>query len=643
MELAFNNACYELDKDDADILVQLKTSTILWHKERLLNIGLDYLPGDCDKIAWVDADIIFCNDRWVDETAKLLESYVVVQPYSFVIRLPRGVDKVEIDRRLFGNMKGQKNHGIGYGIANFGKGKSDIFLKHWHTGSAWAARRSVFDKHGFYDRLILGSGDSLMGHAFYNNKRSLIRNLSSEKMIIDQDNWIDKVYQEIKSSVYYTHGLILHLWHGQPRNKLYFLRFSILKKFNFDPTTDLKVGDNNCWMWATDKPGLHKWAKRYFWLRNEEGSLFCDVVLISYKLSVKWMFLKYSLRAVLAYKKVKLKLLLLSFFDRDNHISLRRETATGKVLVVKGKAGMGNRIEAVLAGIIYSKITGRLLYIDWRDDMYSHKRENVFYRFFESPDVVSSIFRLQKTSSIAPSPWQKNLDRSVNEMINRFGPAGASVLEYISRYSIDISKIDYNEDILVMYVYNVNLDKIKDYPEKFPDEWKNLSRDGLMQKLLTEHLFIQPHIRHMAEEFRANFFKTQTIGVHIRYTDNTTYPTHEVSLNNYLRIIERMLEENPNANIFLATDSTELLREYQDKYSNILTTAKWYPHKKGEKLHGNSNCPNRIQNGIEALVEMYLLAHCDYLVFSRKSSFGRVCRYLSCLDESRIFDVENLK
>ena len=44
------------------------------------------------------------------------------------------------------------------------------YFKHGHTGFAWAARRSVLDKHGLYDCQILGNGDFVMGHAMYGSE-----------------------------------------------------------------------------------------------------------------------------------------------------------------------------------------------------------------------------------------------------------------------------------------------------------------------------------------------------------------------------------------------------------------------------------------------------------------------------------------
>ncbi|MDP6670296.1 MAG: hypothetical protein QGI60_00590, partial [archaeon] len=218
VELAFDKASFELGKEDADKLIQLRTSTMLWQKERLLNVALKNLPKNCDKVAWLDADILFNNNNWIKETSKLLESYRVVQPFSFIVRLPENKSWLNSEKLAFGNKEGEKIHSMGYGIANFGKRHLPTFMKHGHTGFAWAARKNIINKHGFYDRLITGSGDSLMAHALYGSPYSHVKRCSPKKMQEDQQKWMDEIFRDVEGSVYYTPGLIFHLWHAHYKN-----------------------------------------------------------------------------------------------------------------------------------------------------------------------------------------------------------------------------------------------------------------------------------------------------------------------------------------------------------------------------------------------------------------------------------------
>ena len=37
---------------------------------------------------WLDSDLIFLNENWVPETAELLDTYPVLQPFGWMTYLP---------------------------------------------------------------------------------------------------------------------------------------------------------------------------------------------------------------------------------------------------------------------------------------------------------------------------------------------------------------------------------------------------------------------------------------------------------------------------------------------------------------------------------------------------------------------------
>lgn len=51
VELAYGPE-FELQKGDAEILIQLRGGAVLWQKERLLNLAMQALPDHCQKVAW---------------------------------------------------------------------------------------------------------------------------------------------------------------------------------------------------------------------------------------------------------------------------------------------------------------------------------------------------------------------------------------------------------------------------------------------------------------------------------------------------------------------------------------------------------------------------------------------------------------
>jgi hypothetical protein len=77
VELSFDKK-FQLASWDADILVELCSTTVLWQKERLLNVALRSLPGVCDKVAWLDCDILFENEDWVERASRALDEFALV-------------------------------------------------------------------------------------------------------------------------------------------------------------------------------------------------------------------------------------------------------------------------------------------------------------------------------------------------------------------------------------------------------------------------------------------------------------------------------------------------------------------------------------------------------------------------------------
>ena len=71
-------------------------------------------------------------------------------------------------------------------------------------------------------------------------------------------------------------------------------------------------------------------------------------------------------------------------------------------LVVKGAGGggLGDRLWGVLAGILYCRLTGRALHVDWRDGLLGDPDVNAFYGLFELSGI-KTIRTLPEPSDLA--------------------------------------------------------------------------------------------------------------------------------------------------------------------------------------------------------------------------------------------------
>lgn len=100
------------------------------------------------------------------------------------------------------------------------------------------------------------------------------------------------------------------------------------------------------------------------------------------------------------------------------------------------------------------------------------------------------------------------------------------------------------------------------------------------------------------------------------------------------------MRDNPGAKIFLATDNKEVLDFYREKYPDIICRDKLYPNDKNKALHQTNELSDKFGMGVDALVEMYLLSECDYLIYSSRSSFSYISHLLSDIPESNVIDTE---
>jgi hypothetical protein len=173
VELSYD-AEFELQADEADVLVQLRGRDVMWQKERLLNVALGALPKECSKVVWLDCDVvIFGGEEWAEGVSGLLDDFTLVQPHNRVHYLPRDLGPGE-SRSEAGLLDEPSRSSVASAVASglsahtSVRQTSDMRREDTYApGIAWAARRELLDEHGFYDTLIVGGGDYAITCATY--------------------------------------------------------------------------------------------------------------------------------------------------------------------------------------------------------------------------------------------------------------------------------------------------------------------------------------------------------------------------------------------------------------------------------------------------------------------------------------------
>jgi hypothetical protein len=270
VELAFGDAPFELGTDDAELVVQLRGGDVLWQKERLLNIGVRRLPDECDKVAWLDADLLFARSDWARETARLLESYVAVQPFSHSVRLPPGAIDSEPATLPFGAGEGELFYGIAWGVRAKGRQTLQSYDEHGHTGFAWAARRGLLEEHGLYEANLLGNADTDIAHAMLGNTDYWGLRRLGDRAQLHLRGWAAPFSASVGRSVAHVDGVVTHLWHGETQHRLYDRPLEVLHAF--DPERHLASDREGLLTFTDEAPAeLRVWSREYFSVRREDG------------------------------------------------------------------------------------------------------------------------------------------------------------------------------------------------------------------------------------------------------------------------------------------------------------------------------------------------------------------------------------
>ena len=220
--------------------VQVRTRDELWHKENMINIGIQHLSQydpEWEYVAWIDADLHFNRDDIILETAQQLQHYEIVQMFSYAIDLDPDYG-IHRTYNGFVYMYQQNNY-----CPPNGTGRGGYYLydqkAYWHPGFAWAARRSAIDKTQLLDKAILGAGDHHMALCLIGQgKKSIPPKISPayRKMVLD---WETNATFAFQRNVGYVPGTITHYWHGSKKYRKYNDRWSVLIKNQFDPGSDL--------------------------------------------------------------------------------------------------------------------------------------------------------------------------------------------------------------------------------------------------------------------------------------------------------------------------------------------------------------------------------------------------------------------
>jgi len=208
----------------------------IWIKENLINLAIkDELPSNWNYACWIDADVFFRQNDWVDKTINSLKNFDLVQMFDFALMLKSDNTKVESFYTGYTNSILTKD--LPFKDLNFESSDPKIGMK-GHCGFCWAITKNFYNQiNKIWDMNLIGGGDKIIAHCSSqlftekDIKQDKINIVYSSEYTKDLIEYYHK-FKDCKSS--FINQQILVYWHGNIEYRKYVERHEILKKYNFN-------------------------------------------------------------------------------------------------------------------------------------------------------------------------------------------------------------------------------------------------------------------------------------------------------------------------------------------------------------------------------------------------------------------------
>lgn len=187
--------------------------------------------------------------------------------------------------------------------------------------------------------------------------------------------------------------------------------------------------------------------------------------------------------------------------------------------------------------------------------------------------------------------------------------------------------------------------KLYNNPVWFDQIWKDNTEASIpwlaFLEIVTRNLLDlepQPSISSKIEAFEKQNDMTNSLGVHIRWTDNIKensnreknqvfFPEFVSNIEGFKKRIKFEVEDNPKIKIFLATDNPVIEYEIQKEFpGHILIYPKLFKNNKSRNIFkmGKNQRTIRATSIIDALIEIILLSNCREILGTYFSSYSKL-------------------
>lgn len=269
--------------DDPNI-IKVKSDSLLWHKESLLNKLIRELPDKFKYVFWLDADVRFSNLNWMVDSANVLRNQDcnILQPFEYCCHLEKDktvpdfdLDSVKSKKPsdLAKENKVWKSFCSNAKIFSLAKKDNEFYHEcnydnHGHVGFAWGAKKEILLSVPLYDKALVGGADHIIAHAAAGHIPHECITKSFKDDIVEVENWMRKFFSVCQGKIGYVKGSLYHTWHGDISKREYLKRIQDFTK----QSKEIKEKDENGLYVAKDIT----YVKDYFKNREAIDQTFSD-------------------------------------------------------------------------------------------------------------------------------------------------------------------------------------------------------------------------------------------------------------------------------------------------------------------------------------------------------------------------------
>jgi hypothetical protein len=283
VELAYGDRPFEVS-DEND--VQLRTDCEMFHKENLINIGVQRFPTGWKYGGYSDGDFHFTRYDWALEAIHMLQHHEFVQLFSNYADLTSTTATSDTGHQMYRSNRSfawNYLHQAEFLALKQARQTTDPYYGQaiptetfpfgfppGAPGGAWAWRRTAFDTvQGMLDTCVMGSADwwmafGLIGHRAMLRGDATIRNYND-----DIRNWQRRA-RALTANIGCVDQFATHFYHGATSNRAYGTREGILLDNKFDPHFDITRDWQGVYRWTGNKPKLRDAVRRVFLSRHED-------------------------------------------------------------------------------------------------------------------------------------------------------------------------------------------------------------------------------------------------------------------------------------------------------------------------------------------------------------------------------------